>query len=212
MTVLNKLASALNRRDEVPNQELAREIARSRNKRAVEELIQNLSHPNPNIQSDCIKVLYEIGALEPELIARYHREFGKLLDSRNNRLVWGAMTALDSIALKQPKFVYSLLAKILATADVGSVITRDHAVGILVKLGTRKQYAAKCVPLLIEQLRASPHNQFPMYAEMAMQVVTDKNRPALEKVITARLERLEKESQRKRVAKVLKRLKNNPQQ
>lgn len=206
MSVLNKLATALNRRDEVPNQELAKAIVRTSDKRAVKELVENLVHKDKNIQSDCIKVLYEIGALEPALIAPYYREFGKLLDSKNNRLVWGAMTALDSIAAQEPKGVYGLLAKVLNVADGGSVITRDHAVGILVKLGTLKQYADECVPLLIEQLMSCPNNQFPMYAEMSLALVSDKNKAALQKIMTRRLDGLEKESRKKRVAKVLTRL------
>src|SRR5205823_2531500 len=109
----------------------------------------------------------EIGERKPNLIASYHKEFGKLLESDNNRLAWGAMTALDAIALQEPKAVRGLLPKILATADEGSVITRDHAVAILVKLGSLKQYARHCFPLLIEQLKTCPLNQLPMYAEMS---------------------------------------------
>ena len=206
MTILDKLATALNRRDEVPNQELAKEIVRTNNGRAVKELVEHLADKNKNIQSDCIKVLYEIGERQPALISSYYREFGKLLDSKNNRLVWGAMTALDSIASHEPKGVRGLLGKILAVADSGSVITRDHAVGILVKLATFKQYADECLPLLVEQLLTCPNNQFPMYAEMSSVLVSDKYKPALRKVMTRRLAGLEKESQQKRVAKVLKRL------
>ena len=207
MSVLDQLATALNRRDEVPNQELAKEIVRTNDRAAVKELVENLANKDKRLQSDCIKVLYEIGAREPALIAAYYREFGKLLDSNNNRLVWGAMIALDSITMREPKGVYGLLAKVLQVADTGSVISRDHAVGILVKLGTLKQYAAKCMPLLLEQLLASPNNQFPTYAEMSLALVNDKNRAALQKVMNRRLDGLEKESQKKRVAKVLKRLK-----
>lgn len=206
MTILDKLATALNRRDEVPNQELAKEIVSATDRRAVRELVDHLTDNDKNIQSDCIKVLYEIGAREPALIAPYCGEFGKLLDSRNNRLVWGAMTALDSIAASEPTSVYKLLWKILAVADSGSVITRDHAVGILVKLACIKQFADQCLPLLVEQLMTCPTNQFPMYAEMSAVVVDEKYRAALQKVMTRRLPGLEKESQRKRVAKVLKRL------
>ncbi|MDQ1637273.1 MAG: hypothetical protein QOF62_612 [Pyrinomonadaceae bacterium] len=206
MSVLNKLATALNRRDEVPNQELAQEIVRTNDRAAVKELIENLGNKDKRLQSDCIKVLYEIGERRPALIASYHREFGKLLDSKNNRLVWGAMSALDSITLQKPKEIHGLLAKILAVADSGSVITRDHAVGILVKLGTLKQYADACLPLLLEQLLACPNNQLPMYAEMSLPLVNDKNKAALQKVLIRRLGGLEKESQKKRVAKVLKRL------
>lgn len=206
MTVLNRLATALNRRDEAPNLELAQAITQTNNIGAVKELVSNLSNKDKNIQADCIKVLYEIGKREPDLIAGYFPAFGKLLESKNNRLVWGAMTALDSIALAEPKGVHSLLTRILAVAEAGSVITRDHAVGILIKLGTLKQFADECVPLLIEQLAVCPNNQFPMYAEMSLQIVTDKNKKALQKVMTTRLERLEKESQKKRIAKVLRRL------
>ena len=206
MTALTKLATVHNRRDEAVNQALAQEITRSKDAKAIRELIDGLSHNDKNIQSDCIKVLYEIGERDPKLIAGHRKVFGDLLDSKNNRLVWGAMTALDQIALADPKGVFSLLDKIRATANAGSVITRDHAVGILTKLGTLKQYAHACLPLLIEQLKTSPDNQFPMYAEMAVAVATDKNSPSLRKVIQERLDMLKKESQRKRVRKVLKRL------
>ena len=66
MTVLNKLASALRRRDEVPNQELAVGIVRTRNKTGVTELVDNLSNKSKGIQGDCIKVLYEIGRTRAE--------------------------------------------------------------------------------------------------------------------------------------------------
>jgi hypothetical protein len=207
MTILNKLATALNRRDEVPNQELAQEIVKKNDKSAVKELVENLANKNKDIQNDCIKVLYEIGYSKPEMIASYHKEFAKLLDSKNNRMVWGAMTALDAIALNEPKAVFGLLSKILATADAGSVITRDHAFGILTKLGTLKQYSESCFPLMVEQLMSCPNNQFPMYAEKSLAMATDQNKDRLKKVLNARIENLEKESQKKRIAKVLKSLK-----
>ncbi len=207
MSVLEKLATALNRRDEVPNQELARRIARENDAAAVKELIENLNHKNKGIPSDCVKVLYEIGAANPDLISKYYREFGKLLDSRNNRLVWGAMMALDTIAAKEPKGVYRMLSKILKVADTsGSVIARDHAVGILVKLGTLKPYKRDCVPLLMEQLMSCPNNQFPMYVEMSLPVIDADNRKRFQQVVERREPKLDKESQKKRVAKVLKKL------
>lgn len=209
MSVLDKLATTLNRRDEVPNQELAQAILRRMDKDAIKELVENLTNKDKGIQGDCIKVLYEIGEREPALIAPYYRQFAKLFDSKNNRLVWGAMIALDYVAAAEPRAIYGLLARILEVADSGSVITRDHAVGILVKLGSLKQYAAKCLPLLIEQLQTCPDNQFPMYAEMSLALVTDKNRKALHSVVSRRLERLEKESQQRRLVKVLKRLKKS---
>ena len=208
MSVIDKLATSLNRRDEVPNQELARRIVSDRDAAAVQELVANLNHKNKAIQSDCIKVLYEIGEGKPEMIAKYYRVFGQLLESKHNRLVWGAMMALDTIALKEPKTVHGMLSTILEVADnSGSVIARDHAVGILAKLATLKPYRRDCVPLLIEQLISCPNNQFPMYVEMSAPVIDADNRKRFQQVIERREPKLERESQKKRVAKARKRLK-----
>ena len=103
MSVINKLASSLNRRDEVPNKELAKQISNKNDTNAVKELIDNLSSKNRDIQNDCIKVLYEIGELKPVMIAGYAKEFVALLDNKNNRLQWGAMTALHTITSEKPE-------------------------------------------------------------------------------------------------------------
>ncbi|MCI0618234.1 hypothetical protein L0244_35095, partial [bacterium] len=98
MSVLNKIAYFQNRRDEVPNQMLARELAEKKNKKGIREIAENLWSENQNVQSDCLKVLYEIGFLNPNLIAEYAGDFLKLLKSKNNRMVWGSMIALSTIA------------------------------------------------------------------------------------------------------------------
>ncbi len=167
MTILHKLASSLKRQDEVPNQLLAEEIVRTNNRSAVKELVENVNNKNRDIQSDCIKVLYEIVERKPVLIVGFAEDFASLLESPNRRLIWGAMTALDTIAGEDPGRVFDLLLKILAGAESGSVIARDHAVGILVKLGSTERYAPHCFPLLLEQLKTCPNNQLPMYAEMS---------------------------------------------
>lgn len=206
MSIINKLASSLNRRDEVPNQELAQQVALAKDKGAVKELVENLSHKNKDIQSDCIKVLYEIGETDPALIAPYVKEFVCLLEHKNNRLQWGAMTALDSITLEVSKDVYASLSKIVLAADKGSVITKDHAVSILIKLCSLKQYAGNAFVLLNEQLLGSPANQLPAYAEKAIPVITEQNRKQFLQTLTLRLDDIEKDTKRKRVEKVIKKL------
>ncbi|TLX99100.1 MAG: hypothetical protein E6K95_10050 [Thaumarchaeota archaeon] len=206
MTIIEKLASSLNRRDEVPNQQLAMEIADGNDEEAVEELVGNLSNKDREIQSDCVKVLYEVGERKPALIARYAGEFSSLLDSENNRLVWGGMAALDQIALVNPKTIYGMLTKIVESGEKGSVITRDHAVGILIKLASLSQYRERVIPLLIEQLKRSPTNQLPMYSENLMPIVTESNRAAFVKTLTSRLHDIEKTSKRKRVERVIAKL------
>lgn len=205
MNVLNKLASSLGRRDEEPNLELAKQIAAEKDNNAVQELIDNLSNKNKDIQNDCIKVLYEIGEIEPSLITSYVKEFLVLLDHKNNRLQWGAMTALSTITFENPKEIYTSLPEIVSAADKGSVITRDYAVNILIKLCSLKPYANDAFELLNEQLRSCPTNQLPMYAENALPVINDKNKKTFIQTLTSRLDEIEKDSKRKRVEKVIKR-------
>jgi hypothetical protein len=206
MSMLDKLATALNRRDEEPNIAVAKEIVSKNNKAGVKELVENLSNKSKDIQHDCIKALYEVGVLQPSMIAGYLDNFIALLSSKNNRLQWGAMTAISAMAGEFPKEVYAVLTKIVKAADDGSVITRDHCVEILISLCSKKQYADDSFALLLEQIRKSPPNQLPMYAEKSLPVITVKNKTAFIKSLQTRLEDMESETKRKRVEKVIGRL------
>ena len=89
MSVLEKIAYYRNRRDEVPNKELARELAETRNLTGINEIAKNLWHKNKSVSSDCLKVLYEVGYINPDLISEYADKFLKLLKSKINRMAWG---------------------------------------------------------------------------------------------------------------------------
>jgi hypothetical protein len=206
VTVIDKLASSLKRRDEAPNVKLAQSIVQKDDKGAIVDLVGNLANKDREIQSDCIKVLYEIGERKPTLIAQFAEVFASLLDSKNNRLVWGAMTALDCIAPEKPEAVHRMLPKIIDVANKGSVISRDHAVSILTKLASRKEYADDAVSLLVEQLRHSPSNQLPMYAEKAILIIREKDRDLFLRTLRSRLGDVQKESKRRRVEKVIAKL------
>jgi hypothetical protein len=205
MSILNKLATFQGKRSDVPNQELADEIIATKNNDAVKELVLNLKNKNKNIQSDCIKVLYEIGERgAADLIAPYYKEFGEILSGKNNRLIWGAMTALDTITLVYPMNISGLLDKIIKAIDSGSVITIDHGVSILAKLSTFKENENISIPLLIAQLKKCPAKQFPMYIEKSAIAINAANKRTFIDVIELRWPELEKDSQKKRVEKVLK--------
>ncbi len=206
MSILNQLASALGRRDEAPNSELAAAIAEKNDKQAVTDLIDGLRHKSKDIQSDCIKVLYEAGERNPGLIAPHAPVFVDLLESKNNRLQWGAMTTLNAIATSDPDAVYTALPKLIAAADKGSVITNDQCVAILIKLATIPKYADSAFSLLLERLRTCPTNQLPMYAENALPIVGSGQKMAFAQTLNDRLPEIEKESKRKRVEKVLKKV------
>ena len=202
MDVFQRLASSMGRRDEAPNQELAAEIAAKNDRQAVNALVSGLAQKSA-IVSDCIKTLYEIGYLKPELIAPHTEVFLGLLQHKNNRLQWGAMTALDSITPIKPDLIYAALPQILDAANKGSVITKDHAVGILIHLCAVPRYAEAAFALLNEQLLMSLTNQLPAYAERATAIVNDANRDIFVATLTKRLPDIDKESKRKRVEKVI---------
>jgi hypothetical protein len=134
MNIVEQLASSLGRRDELPNEEMAKKIAENNDEGRVQELIENLQHKSAAIQNDCIKVLYEAGERKPALIAGYTPTFLDLLSHKNNRLQWGAMTALYAIVKEYPKIIHENMAMIVAAADSGSVITKDNVVKILISL------------------------------------------------------------------------------
>jgi hypothetical protein len=205
MRITDKLASAQGVRSEIPNQELAAAIVAGNDNKAVRELINGLSARSPAVQSDCIKTLYEIGEQKPSLIARYVQEFIRLLDSRNNRLQWGAMTALHAIAPEQSKELFDVLPRLAAVAEKGSVITRDNYVGILIAL-MDKGYTDEVFPLLNEQLISCPTNQLPMYAERAVPAIPERHKDVFIRTLTGRLDDIPQESKRKRVEKVLRKL------
>jgi hypothetical protein len=206
MPILNKLASSLNRRDEVPNLELAKQIAKANDAKAVKELFENCNNKSKDIQNDCIKVIYEVGVLKPILIAGYMKELLALLTHKNNRLQWGGMTALDTIVEEDPKAIYTALPQIMDAADKGSVITNDHCVGILIKMCAEKKYAADAFALLNERLKKSPGNQLPMYAENALPIINETNKAAFINTLQSRLGSIEKDTKRARVEKVIKKL------
>jgi hypothetical protein len=207
MKAITKLSSSLGRRDQAPNEQLAKEIIQKKDHAAIKELVAHLNDKNKTIQGDCIKVLEEIGVQNPEMVKDYCDDFGKLLDSKNNRMIWGAMAALNAIASSNNREVYQLLPKIIAAADKGTVITKDNAVGVLIQLGKNRKYAQDCVPLLLEQILKAPDNQFAMYAERAMTLIDESNKKAFVGILNKRLVGLEKDSQKKRVERVLKKLK-----
>ncbi len=206
MSIIDKLATSLSRRDEVPNQELAAAIAAKNDKKAVAELVENLANKNKAIRYDCIKVLYEVGYVKPKLLAEHYLAFLAELESKDNRMQWGAMTALGTIVPEKPDEIFGALGKVIDIADRGSVITRDHCVNILIKLTSLAKFADETFPLLNEQLLSAPTNQLPMYAENAAPVISEKYKDKFVKTLTARLGDIEKESKRKRVEKVIKKL------
>jgi hypothetical protein len=166
MSVLDQIAYFKNRRDEVPNQEVAHVLAQTRNADDIREIAENLWNKEPNIQSDCLKVLYELGYLAPELIADYADDFLKLLNHHNNRMVWGGMIALSTIASLQADKLFGHSSDIIKTMEGGTVITNDAGIKILADIAACNEiYRPRIVPYLLQRLAASRPVDAPRYAE-----------------------------------------------
>ena len=209
MSIFSDLASVLDENDELSNKERARLIAESNDKKEIKELVARLSYQNRAIQSDSIKVLYEIGYIKPQLLLPYLDLFLDLLSSKNNRMVWGCMIALSCISTIESKKLYPHLSKILQAVDEGSVITKDAAVSILINLSKLAEFHLECSGLYFKYLQNSPPNQFPMYAEKGMEIIDHSNRNEFCTILEMRLDQLDKDSQKKRILKVLKKLERN---
>jgi hypothetical protein len=184
MSILNKIAFYQDRRDEVPNQELAHELARTRNATDIREIADNLWNKEPNIQSNCLKVLYELGYLAPELIAGYVDDFIRLLQHRNNRMVWGGMIALSTIAGLQADKIFPHVDKIIKTMEAGSIITKDAGIKTLTEIAARKdEYHRRIAPFLLERLANSRPVDAPRYAENILMAIRDSDKAEFIKTI-----------------------------
>jgi hypothetical protein len=191
MSVIDRLACSLGRRDEVPNQELARDLAAKKDKKGIREVVENLWNKDGKIQADCIKVLYEVGYLEPKLIADYAEDFMRLLKSRNNRLIWGGMTALAEVAKVNPDAVFTHLDEIKKAKETGSVITVDNTVSTLAwTAAANDKYNKAIFPYLLKHLSGCRPKEVPQHSERTLPAVTSSNKADFIKVLEKRTEDL----------------------
>ncbi len=208
MSVINKLASNVGGKGDVPNQELARELVETNNAEGIKEVVENLGHKDRKIQSDCIKVLYEVGYLKPELISEYVFEFLKLLMNKNNRLVWGGMIALATIADLKAEVIFNHLDEIYLCMEKGSVITIDNGVKTLAKVAAdNKGYNQEIFPYLIKHLTTCRPKDLPQHAEHTLVAVNAENIKEFLAVLREREDYMSP-TQFKRIQKLYKKLEN----
>jgi predicted DNA-binding transcriptional regulator len=203
MPILNKIASALGRNDEQPNVEMAEQLVNTRDKEGIAEIVSGLNMDKA-VASDCIKVLYEIGERKPELVASYAENFIGLLKSKDNRLVWGAMTALGRIAELNPEPIYSHFEDIYTAYENGSVITVDNSISVFAALcKADKEYEKRILPLLIEHLTKCRVKEIPQHLERMSICFNKNNIKQIASTIQDRFDELSC-SQQTRVKKVMK--------
>ena len=191
MSVLNRIACLQRRRDEVPNQELARELVEHKDREGIEEIARNLWNKDVDIQNDCIKVLYEIGYLAPELISLYTPDFLKLLKSPNNRIVWGSMLALSTVAVLQADEIFPHIGEVMHAMEQGSVITCDNGVKVLAAVASvNDEYMGTIFPFLLKHLDSCRPKDVPQHAENMAAAVDSGVKGDFIHVLESRLEEM----------------------
>lgn len=206
MSVLQRTAHLQGRRDEVPNQELARDLAARKDRRGLREIAANLQNQDKNTQADCIKVLYEVGYIEPTLVAEFAEDFARLLRSKNNRLVWGGMIGLSTVAAIRADVIHAHLGEIRDALSTGSVITVDAAVLTLARLASTSEKSRKvALPLLIDHLMTCRPKDVPQHAEKSLPAVNRANKKRFATMLQTRLDDLSSTGL-SRVKKVLKQI------
>lgn len=188
MSALDKIAYALDRRDEVPNQELATALAAKKDRRGIQQIADNLWNKDKNIQSDCLKVLYEIGFINPTLIADYAPDFIKLLSGSNNRLIWGAMIGLSTVADIRADEVFKHRSEIVRAMETGSVITVDNAVKVLALAASHNsKFSGVLFPILLKHLQTCRPKDVPQHAEQSLAAINSRNKDQFVKVLEKRM-------------------------
>jgi hypothetical protein len=206
MNWISKIAWYRNIRSEIPNQELARELAEAENADGIKEISEYLNDKNSSISSDCIKVLYEIGYLKPKLIQDYVNTFLNLLESKNNRMVWGGMIALATIAQLRSEEIYKQIDLVLLTIKKGTLITEVWGIKTLVDVSMNCDlYKERLLPVLFEFLEKCRPIDFATRVETLLPViVTPEENEIFNRIIEIKSEELS-EAQRKKLQTIMKR-------
>ncbi len=204
MSVLSRLASAQDRKDEEPNKALGRELVETRDVEGIREVAENLWNEDRRIRIDCLSVLEQIGLLEPALIEDYVADFIELVLSEDNRLVWAAMINLALIADRKPQEIFERYDELVRVIEKGSVITKDNGIKILARVvSTSAEYNKAIVPYLMEQLRTCRAKSVPQYAESIQVAVNAEDQEEYVSILNERMDELSAAQQR-RVDKLLK--------
>lgn len=193
MAYIEKIAYNLGVRNEVPNQELAKELAEANNIEGFDEIASYLYDKNKSIASDALKVLYEAGYIKPELTSKYVDDYLQLLSSKNNRMVWGAMIALWNIAKLEPERIYEKINLILHHIETGTVITHVTGIKVLTALSeVSKEYYDHLYPILLNYLKKCRPVDFAKRVEDYMVLLNDENMDDMIGVVKERYKSLNK--------------------
>jgi len=201
--MIERLACNFGRNDEVLNIELAEYLCQHNDIEGIQTIVDGMKGKNKAVANDCIKVLYEIGGRNPKLISNYTDEFISCLRSKNNRLIWGSMTALGKIAEYAPEPIYKKLAVVVAAYEDGSVITVDNSISVFAGLcKANDNYAETILPILFNHLQKCRPKDISQHAERIAICFNNKNANEFISILEKRIPHLTS-SQQTRLNKLL---------
>jgi hypothetical protein len=190
--LLNRLGYLQTRRDRTPNLDLARDLVARDDVAGIREIAENLWSDNKNIHADCMNVMYEIGRIDPNLIAQYAGDFIKFLKSKHHNMVQGAMFALAEIAKVKPDFTFKHLDDIKKVNETSSDgITVNKSISALTyTAAANEDYSKTIFPYLLQHLLTCYHKDVPEHAERTLPAVTEHNNTEFIKTLEKRLDEL----------------------
>lgn len=208
-SVLAQLASSSGHNDQSTNIGLAKSLCRDEDHTAIAHVVGILQTGSKPQRKDAIKVLYEVGARNPGLIAPFTDVFFETMESRDNRIVWGALMALAKISSVQPERVADRMHLVLTAADNGSVIAKDQAIEILAALKSLPGHAKVANDALFDRLRTAATNQLPKYSEITAASLLPGEKEEFLSIIEMRLTEFMPESKRRCLHKVEKQVESS---
>ena len=189
--LLNRLGYLQTRRDRTPNLDLARDLAARDDIDGIREIAQNMWSDNKNIHGDCMNVMYEIGRVEPNLIAPYAPDFIKFLKSKYQNMVLGAITALAEVAKVKPEFIFQHLDDIKKVKEAGSDMTLNKSISTLANTSAaNEEYGRVIFPYLLEHLSTCYFKEVSEHAERTLPAVNENNKDEFIKTLEKRIEKL----------------------
>jgi len=189
--LLNRLGYLQTRRDRTPNLDLARDLVARNDIAGIREIAENMWNDNKNIHGDCMNVMYEIGRIDPDLIAPYSADFIKFLKSKYQNMVLGAITALAEIAKVKPEFTFQHLDDIKKVKETSSDMTLNKSISALANTSAANvEYSNVIFPYLLNHLSNCRFKEIPEHAERILPAVNEDNQYDFIKTLEKRIEEL----------------------
>ncbi len=125
----------------------------------IDSVFDQLSSKIPGVKFGCAKSLWLVSEQNPGLLYPKIARVLELLDSGNQILKWNGIAILGNLAAVDRKFqTRSVLPKIYAFLSSGELITANHAIAALGKIGKAFPEQQEGI---VRNLLAIEHAQFP---------------------------------------------------